>query len=239
MKKFIFLAIIVISNFINLSAQCTKTSSGFGNNTTTTMYNVQGTVNVVLNSPTSVSVNLMPNFSTASGPDVRVYLVNRGTLTDAQLKLPVMFNTRPKIEMGMSPATGMMSYTKPIPSGMNISDFDTVYFFCQQFSQFWDFGSFMPFTAANCAFLATDTFETKNFKLFPNPVSESLNVDFNNEISEYSVKIFNTIGSIVLNDGKISVTNNTLNISKLNAGVYFIELNDSNNNRFIKRFVKQ
>lgn len=236
MKKITLLAIVVISNFFNLSGQCTKTSSGFGNNTTTTMYNVQGTVNVVLNSQTSVSVNLMPNFSTASGPDVRVYLVNRGTLTDAQLKLPVMFNSRPKIEMGMSPASGMMSFTKPIPSGMNISDFDTVYFFCQQFSQFWDFGSFMPFTTANCAFLASDTFEQNNLKLYPNPVSNELNIENGENLK---IKIYTVLGNIVLNEDSNIDSNRKVNVSNLNSGIYFLELIDKDNNRLVKRFVKE
>jgi Secretion system C-terminal sorting domain/Electron transfer DM13 len=236
MKKFTLLTIVVISNFFNLSAQCTKTSSGFGNNTTTTMYNVQGTVNVVLNSPTSVSVNLMPNFSTASGPDVRVYLVNRGTLTDAQLKIPMMFNARPKIEMGMSPASGMMSFTKTIPSGMNISDFDTVYFFCQQFSQFWDFGSFMPFTAVNCVFLASDTFEKSSLKIYPNPVNSELNIE---NAENLKVKIYTVIGNIMLTEDSKIDSSRKINVSNLNSGIYFLELIDTENNRLVKRFVKE
>jgi Secretion system C-terminal sorting domain/Electron transfer DM13 len=236
MKKFTLLAIVVISSFFNLSAQCTKTSTGFGNNTTTTMYNVQGTVNVVLNSTNSVSVNLMPNFSTASGPDVRVYLVNRGILTDAQLKIPAMFNARPKIEMGMSPASGMMSFTKPIPSGMNISDFDTVYFFCQQFSQFWDFGSFVPFTAANCTFLASDTFEKNNLKLYPNPVFSELNIK---NAENLKFKIYNFLGNIVLTEGSIMYSERKIDVSNFNSGIYLLEFTDSDNNRLIKKFVKQ
>ncbi len=237
MKKVTLLAIIAISNFLNLNAQCTKTSTGFGNNTSTTMYNVQGTVNVVLNSATSVSVNLMPNFSTASGPDVRIYLVNRGTLTDAQLKTPMMFNSRPKIEMGMSPGSGMMSFTKPIPSGMNISVFDTVYFFCLQFSQFWDFGSFMPFTVANCAtVLANDTFEKNNLKLFPNPVSNELNIDNSENLK---IKVYDTTGKIVINEDSNIDLNRKVNVSNLNSGIYLLELIDNENNRLVKRFLKQ
>lgn len=235
MKKIILILIIALSSFINIDAQCTKTSTGFGNNSGTPMYNIIGTVEVVLNSATSVSVNLGSNFSTASGPDVRIFLVDRGTLTDAQLKIPMMFNSRPKIEMGMNPAY-LNSYTKTIPFGINISDFETVYFFCQQFSQFWDFGSFMPFTPANCAsVLANDTFEKSNLIVYPNPVSNELNIE---NAENLGLKIYDVLGNLVLNENSNADLSRKINVNKLNSGIYFLELIDKENNRLVKRFVK-
>jgi Secretion system C-terminal sorting domain/Electron transfer DM13 len=236
MKKITFLAIIAFSSFFNLNAQCSKTASSFGNNTSVTMYNVLGTVDVVLNSPTSVSVSLGADFSTASGPDVRIFLVNRGNLTDAQLKTPMMFNARPKIEMGMNPAY-LNTYTKTIPNGINISDFETVYFYCQQFNQFWDFGSFMPFTASNCAsILVNDTFEKSDLKLFPNPVSNELNLE---NTENLKIKIYNIIGNVVLLEDSNDAISRKINVNNLTSGVYFIELTNQDNNRLVKRFIKQ
>lgn len=83
MKKNIFLSFFALSISLSFYSQSHKTATNFGNNTTTTMYNVQGTVYVVLNSSTSVSISLGTDFSTASGPDVRFFLVDRGNLTDA------------------------------------------------------------------------------------------------------------------------------------------------------------
>ncbi len=235
MKNIILTLIIAFSSFINTNAQCTKTSTGFGNNSGTPMYNVSGTVEVVLNSATSVSVNLGANFSTASGPDVKIYLVDRGSLTDAQLKIPAMFNSRPKIEMGVSPATGMMSFTKAIPVGMNISDFETVYFFCDQFDQFWDFGSYMSFTP-NCTFLANDTFEKSNLKVYPSPVTTELYID---NAENLSLKIYDVLGNLIQNEISNSDLSRKVNVSRLNSGIYFLELINNDNNRLVKRFIKQ
>lgn len=236
MKKITLLAIIVLSSFVNLNAQCINTTTNFGNNSGTPMYNVTGTVEVVLNSATSVSVNLGSNFSTASGPDVRIFLVDRGLLTNAQLKIPAMFNSRPKIEMGMNPAY-LNSYTKTIPSGMNISDFETVYFYCQAFNAFWDFGSFTPFNTTNCAIvLANDTFEKSDLKLFPNPAFNELNLE---NAENFKVKIYNVLGNLVLSEDSNAASSRKININNLTSGVYFIELTNQDNNRLVKRFIKQ
>ena len=62
-------------------------------------------------------------------------LQNARTGTSSDAKITAMFNARPKIDIGMNP-TSNTNYTKTIPTGMNISNFNTVYFFCQTFSQF-------------------------------------------------------------------------------------------------------
>jgi predicted small secreted protein len=238
MKKTILLIAILNLFSISLQAQCNINAIGFGNNSSIPMYNVLGDVEVILNSANSVSVSLGANFSTASGPDVRIFLVDRGTLTNAQLKIPMMFNSRPKIEMGMDPAY-LNTYTKTIPSGINITDFETVYFYCEQFDQFWDFGSFTPFTTANCAVLGTSIIEKSNFKIYPNPTSYELNFDLNSDTDLLKIKIYNTLGGLVLPEKEISENNKNLNVSWLDSGIYFVELQDKNNNRFVERFVKQ
>jgi predicted small secreted protein len=239
MKKSILL-IAIFSLFTSfLQAQCSNFASGFGNNTNVSMYNVAGNVQVVLNSNNTVTVNLMSNFATAAGPDVRIYLLNRGTLTNTMLKVPSNFLAAQKIEMGFSPGSGMASFTKPIPAGMNISDFNTVYFFCQAFDQFWDYGSITPFTTANCAVLGTSIIEKSNFKIYPNPTSSELNFDLNSDTDLLKIKIYNTLGALVLPEKEISENNKNLNVSWLDSGIYFVELQDQNNNRFVERFVKQ
>ncbi len=234
MKKITLLASFTFFSFLNLNAQCIKTATDFGNNTSTTMYNVSGSVKVILNSLTSISVNLGSDFSTASGPDVRIFLVNRGTLTDSQLKTPTIFNSRPKIEMAMNPSISS-TYTKTIPPGLNISDFDTVYFYCQQFNQFWDFGSFEPFTIANCSSVLTNNaFEINNLKIFPNPVLNELNIEHADNLK---IKIYNVVGNNLFNSNLDTI--NKIDLSNFNSGIYFIEFTDKNKNRLVKQFIKQ
>ena len=165
MKKIITLSLFCVFSVLKSNAQCTSNGNSFGNNTSIPMYNVSGMVSVVLNTATSVTLNLGSTFATASGPDVRVFLVDKGTLTNMQLRTTSNFLARPKIEMGMINGNGTATYTKAIPAGMNISNFNTIYFYCQQFNQFWDFGSFTPFTNANCATLANENFVANNFKI--------------------------------------------------------------------------
>ncbi len=238
MKKIFFILIFISLPTNQFYAQCVVPASNFGNKSSVNMYNVLGSVNVTLNSATSVSVTLGSDFSTAAGPDVRIFLVDRGALTNAQLKTPSLFNSQQKIEMGMDPASQTI-YTKDIPAGINIADFDTVYFYCQAFNQFWDFGSFAPFTATNCApFLAINTVEKSNLNIFPNPVISDLNFDFESSSDNFQIKIYTILGSLS-RENLVYKNNKKIDISNLESGIYLIELTDEDSNRIIKRFVKR
>lgn len=237
MKKTSILLLLLFGFTQQVFSQCTTNASAFGNNTAIPMYNVQGTVQVVLNTDNTVTVNLMSNFTTAAGPDVRIFLVDRGTLTNAQLRVTSNFLTRPRIEMGLSPASGSATFTKTIPSGMNISEFETVYFYCQAFSQFWDFGSIIPFTTANCSVLGTNEFENDKLKLIPNPVSNELTLTLETFVIDYKVIIYNTIGSVVYNN-RFSDSTNTIDVGNLIAGVYIVQIEDDENNRYTKSMIK-
>ncbi len=239
MKKFTFLLLIAIFSSQFLKAQCNSNASGFGNNSSVAMYNVAGNVQVVLNANNTVTVNLMSNFATAAGPDVRIFLVNRGALTDAMLKMPAQFLAAPKIEMGLSPASGAASLTKPIPTGANIAQYTTVYFYCQAFNQFWDFGTITtPFSTANCTVLSNSIVTKNNFLMYPNPAINKLNFDFENASETYQINIFSMLGSLVLSKKDVSATNSEIAINELSKGVYQIVLTDSNKNNFTNKFVK-
>ena len=239
MKKIAFLFLFTIGLSQSVNSQCNKSVTGFGNNTSTVMYNVTGNVNVVLNSATSVSVSLSTNFATAAGPDVRIFLVDRGNLTNAQLKVTSNFLTRPRIEMGLSPASGTANFTKTIPAGMNITDFETVYFYCQAFNQFWDYGSFTPFTSADCSLLATNNFENNKLQLYPNPATNELNIQLQDSTTNYKVAIYNTLGSMVFeSNDQLSDNNNNINVSQLNSGIYFVKIIDNENKIYQKQLIK-
>ena len=235
MKKIITLSLLCVFSVLKSNAQCTSNGTSFGNNTSVPMYNVSGMVSVVLNTSTSVSINLGNNFATASGPDIRVFLVDRGTLTNTQLRTTSNFLARPKIEMGIINGNGTATYTKAIPSGMNISNFNTIYFYCQAFNQFWDFGSFPPFTNANCATLGNENFVANNFKIYPNPSKGSIAIDFNENNEIKSLNIYSVLGQKVFVSNETIISNTTIDISVLRTGIYFLEFIDKDNNTILKK----
>lgn len=240
MKKSIFLLFITFGLVQFTNAQCTVTSSGFGNNTNVPMYNVQGSVEVVLNNNNTVTINLKSDFSTAAGPDVRIFLVDRGTLTTSQLRITSNFLARPRFEIGLSAASGAQSFTKTIPSGITITDFETVYFYCQAFNQFWDFGSFTPFASNNCSVLGTEDFENNNLILYPNPVETQLNIQL--EINKLSSKvaIYNSLGVLTYESFyDLSKPNQFIDCSSLQSGVYFVEITDEENKVYRKKNTKK
>jgi len=75
-----------------------------------------------------------------------------------------------------------------------------------------------------CDLLSVEEFETSNnfIKVHPNPVSDNLAIQSKTPISE--VKLINMIGQVVLN----RKNENTLNVSNLESGLYFLRVADEN-----------
>jgi len=79
-----------------------------------------------------------------------------------------------------------------------------------------------------------------NFKVFPNPVGSILNIESLNFGNHTDIKIFNTLGQLVLNMEKTATreaTSVSIDVSNLNPGNYtitIVEGNDSSSQSFIK-----
>ncbi|MGB1269388.1 MAG: M43 family zinc metalloprotease [Flavobacteriaceae bacterium] len=76
-----------------------------------------------------------------------------------------------------------------------------------------------------------------NLSIFPNPVSgNDLNIiTKNNDKSTY--KIVNTLGQVLMN-GELNDIKSTINVSRLNSGVYFIVVKNNTSNA-TKQFIKK
>ena len=247
MKNFKLLFTVASLVIFQISyGQCSRTAAGFGNNTGTPSYNITGGVEVILNTNNTLTLNLASNFMTASGPDVRAYLVNPGTLTTAQLRT-ANINSLERIMFGIvsdsdaippvSP-NGSKSFTVAIPTGVTIANYTKVFFYCQMFNAFWDLGTITNFTPANCAVLSLDEVAETSFKVYPNPVVDELTVAVGNFSDNLDVVIYNTLGSLVLSKNSVTSNNNKIDISQLNEGVYFLSIRDEENKTFTKRFIK-
>jgi beta-glucanase (GH16 family) len=80
----------------------------------------------------------------------------------------------------------------------------------------------------------TEITADESFSVYPNPVENTLN--FSTEMVGTPVQIINQIGRLV-SEQKVN-ENNSVDVSKLNTGIYFITAN-KNGNQIVKRFLKK
>lgn len=237
MKKKLLLLSLVAFTALQVNAQnCTESVTNFGNNQNTPSYNVSGDVEVIFNSINeTVTLNLGSNYSTANGPDVRVYLINSNGMSDNQLR-NVRIQNLENISFGLTNSSGAGSFTVSAPS--NIGDFDKVFFYCFQFNAFWDFGSFTPFSTANCSILNTqEPILSQNISVFPNPTNEQFEVR-NTLETPISVSVYTILGKQVQTKENTQLKNQTVSLSNLNSGVYLVEIK-SDTQRIIKKLIKR
>lgn len=77
--------------------------------------------------------------------------------------------------------------------------------------------------------------DTLDFKIYPNPVVDFINIESNNtKIS--SISMYDILGNNVLSLNKLN--NNRLNISSLNAGVYIVKI-EADGKSLIQKIIKQ
>lgn len=75
--------------------------------------------------------------------------------------------------------------------------------------------------------LSTSDFNLSNLSIFPNPVRGGGMITFNtNNNQQLQVMVFDVLGKEVLSK---TISNNTLNVSGLKAGVYLVQVTDNNN----------
>ncbi|WP_299669353.1 DM13 domain-containing protein [uncultured Polaribacter sp.] len=207
--------------FLQITAQCSENATDFGNNTTTASYNVTGDVSVTLNTNNTVTLNLGSNFNTASGPDVRAYLVNSEGKTDAELRSSLISNLE-NFQFGMISSSGAQTFTTAIPTGKDITKFDTVFFYCLQFNAFWDFGSITPFNSNTCAVLSLEHTVFNKISMYPNPAKDKIHFS-NTEALVAEIRIFNVLGTQVFHQS--NVTEEVIDISSFHKGIYLIKIN--------------
>lgn len=80
--------------------------------------------------------------------------------------------------------------------------------------------------------LAVNDFNKTNSFVYPNPVSSSIN--FSGFTAINSIRIVDLSGRIILNQEAITSQPASLDVSQLNAGVYFAIVNEDQNMKFIK-----
>jgi hypothetical protein len=219
--KTLLLSAFLSLTFLQLNAQCTENVGSFGNNTSTQSYNISGDISVILNTNNSVSVNFENNFSTASGPDVRLYLVNSEGKSVSELK-SINPNNLDNISFGLIGFSGAQNYTQTIPNNKDITKYDTVFLYCLQFNAFWDLGKYNSFNNSTCSVLNTYNFTIDKITFYPNPAKDKIQFSNSDNLSA-EIRIFNVLGKQVYHQPKI--TEKTIDISSFSKGIYIVKIN--------------
>ncbi|WP_299059828.1 DM13 domain-containing protein [uncultured Polaribacter sp.] len=220
MKTLLLITFLSFS-FLQLQGQCIENASSFGNNTTVPSYNISGDVSVTLNTNNTATINFASNFETASGPDVRLYLIKSEGKSISQLKSLNPENLE-NISFGLIGFSGAQSYTASIPQNTDITKFDRVFFYCLRFNQFWDVGTFTSFKSSSCNVLNIDNFAVNNISIYPNPAKNKIHITQLDKVS-VEIRIFNLLGKQVLHQPNIK--QNSIDISSLNEGIYLVKIN--------------
>ena len=85
----------------------------------------------------------------------------------------------------------------------------------------------------NLGILSVNEINTIDFYVYPNPTSGMLTVKSEATISQ--ITIFNQRGQLVLSN----YNKNIIDISKINQGIYFVKIKDTNGDVGVKKVVKE
>lgn len=241
--KLLLLTTLFITSSYLINAQCNTTAFGAGNNTNIPSYNVSGTIDVTLNTNNTVTLNLGSNFSTAAGPDIRAYFVASNGLSDNELK-QTQISALQNFQFGLVGAIGSLSqngaktFTVAVPNGVDIKNYDRIFFYCLQFNQFWDFAKIETFSNTNCSVLSiNENTISKLIDIYPNPTNGNISISNNKQLN-VGIQIYNVIGNKVLETKSSTTKEQTINLTSLKSGVYLVQIN-ANGNNITKRLVKQ
>ncbi|MFI1773366.1 TIM-barrel domain-containing protein [Thalassobellus citreus] len=84
--------------------------------------------------------------------------------------------------------------------------------------------------------LSLEENNTQDFiNIFPNPANDIVNIH-TKSFTDYSVKIYNVTGTLILNEKKKG--HSVLNLSRLNTGVYFMRIEQDNKIITVKKLIK-
>lgn len=83
--------------------------------------------------------------------------------------------------------------------------------------------------------LSTDNFETTQFSVYPNPTNTGMVTITSSNNDVMNVQVFDILGKQVKNE---TLTNNTLNVSNLNTGVYILKITQNNASTTKKLVIK-
>ncbi len=88
------------------------------------------------------------------------------------------------------------------------------------------------------AALGVDQFENEDFVFYPNPTSGTVTVSLTNTANAItSIKVYDILGKTILISKSSNVSTETIDLSNVNSGMYFIEVNTDSNLKVVKKLM--
>jgi hypothetical protein len=94
------------------------------------------------------------------------------------------------------------------------------------------YGNFL--FGADCLVFGVDDNLLSQVSLFPNPATDIVNIQLPNTVEMKSIAVYDVLGKVVVN----SATNNQINVSQLNGGVYMVTI-ETNQGTVTKKIIKK
>lgn len=241
MKTTITFLIYLLLTIAKGFGQCSTNVSDFGNNSSIPDYNINGDVDISLGEDgLTLTLDLQENFSTAQGPDIRAYAVNPNGLSDSQLaNTSITSSAIDALQFGLvgsnsQDQNGAKTFTINIPEDVNIEDYSKVFFYCLEFDQFWDFGTFDNFNEETCDILSTPEIFASTVTLSPNPTRDNFTIT--GLTSSAQITIFDMLGKEVRRQG--IAQDETISIASLKTGLYLVSITSDGEQATQKLFIQ-
>ncbi|MGZ3902278.1 MAG: PKD-like domain-containing protein [Bacteroidia bacterium] len=77
-----------------------------------------------------------------------------------------------------------------------------------------------------------------SFNVYPNPASGEITIKLNKDCKNCSVELYNSLGQVLLTE-KLSSSENKINVSEFENGIYYLKLNSENKQQLIKKVIVQ
>jgi len=240
--KLLSLAFLFAMTVQIASSQCSR--SGFFVQSDPT-YNISGSANITFDSDGSKSVIFESNFVTVQGVDLRVYISKMDDiLAPGAEAIEVTTSQLLNDDGGTSPPqaaiTGMMEF--PIDTmlypDIQIDDFDYIVIQCIAINERWGYVTLGDQEGADCSPLSIDENTLlDNISFYPNPVVDNIEI-FNDKLFDLEISILDFLGKELLQTNTISQGIQSIDLSNLRSGVYFLQVKNGSS-VVVKKFVKQ
>ncbi len=124
------------------------------------------------------------------------------------------------------------------PDEVTIEDFSNnrkVYSLVADFIPGEEINTVIGYQESVVSTLGTNSQNEDNFRVFPNPFTESLNIELKSTLIPLRVSVYDLTGKLVLEP---NLTDNKVNLSPLKSGIYLLKI-ESENSFEIRRVIKQ